>query len=61
MLSGLWPIIINIPDGVTGYVLITRECGAASLDLCFLMPRNMLEQSYTAVYNSTIALTSRNH
>lgn len=45
MLSGLWPIIINIPYGETGYILMNREYGAASFDLYFLVPRSALEQN----------------
>lgn len=56
MLSGLWPIIVNIPAGVTGFVLLSRRCGTASLGLCFLLPRNVLEQSSPCLQPQTARL-----
>lgn len=58
MLSGLWPIIINIPYGETGYVLMNREYGAASFVLCFLVPRSALEQS-SALFTTAHSLSEQ--
>lgn len=58
MLSGLWPIIINIPCGERGYVLMNREYGTASFDLCFLVPRSTLEQS-SALFTTAHSLSAQ--
>lgn len=58
MLSGLWPITINIPSGVTGCVLMNGEYGAASFDLCFLVPRSTLEQS-SALFTTAHSLSAQ--